>query len=226
MKETARVKMSHTQAKKILLTIEGNIGSGKSTMIKHLRELYPTFRIIDEPVDQWTNMCTEDGKSLLELFYEDKMRWSYTFQNCAFITRFISATKALAEDVSEDTIYISERGILTDRHVFATMLHDSGCLSKIEWELYSTWFAHFQSSCKPMGIIFITTDASICSDRIKMRNRQGESGIPQAYLDELDVYHERWLSNSDIPVLRVSSDKDKVHDIATFANGFLSSSSS
>jgi deoxyguanosine kinase len=217
----AKMSQQPTAPKKILLTIEGNIGSGKSTMIKQLREHYPHFRIIDEPVDQWTQMCTEQGESLLELFYKDKTRWSYTFQNCAFITRYISATKALAEPVTEDTIFISERGILTDRHVFATMLHDSKCLSKIEWELYSTWFAHFESTCKPMGIIYITTDSTICSDRIKIRNRQGESGIPQAYLDELDIYHERWLNNSDIPVLRISSDKENVHEINSFANKFI-----
>ena len=209
-------KSDVSSPKRILVTIEGNIGGGKSTMIGHLRELYPNYKIIDEPVDQWLGMKDSDGKSLLELFYTDKKRWSYTFQNCAFITRYLSAYEALSKPITEDTVYVSERGILTDRYVFATMLRDDGYLSDIEWTLYTKWFDHFKSLVKAQGIIYITTDAHICKERIGIRGRTGEDGIPQEYLDELGMYHERWLEATDVPVLRISSDRENCKEIEKF----------
>ena len=38
----------------MILTIEGNIGSGKSTLVKQLRtELASKWTFLDEPVDEW-----------------------------------------------------------------------------------------------------------------------------------------------------------------------------
>ena len=213
--------MMSVPPKRILVTIEGNIGGGKSTMINHIRELYPEYKIIDEPVDQWTSMKDESGRSLLQLFYEDQTRWSYTFQNCAFITRYLSAFEAMSQPITQDTVYISERGILTDRFVFATMLRDSGLLNKIEWELYTKWFDHFKNLVKANGIIYITTDPNVCKERIHRRGRVGEDGIPQKYLDDLTRYHEKWLENSDVPVLRISSEKENCEKIREFIGGLM-----
>ena len=210
-----------TTYRKVFITIEGNIGGGKTTMINRLRSMYPEFNIIDEPVDVWTSMKDEEGRSLLELFYTDKQRWSYTFQNAAFITRYLSAYEALKKPITRDTIYISERGVLTDRYVFATMLKDDGLLTKIEWDLYTQWFDHFSGLVKVDGIVYIKTASDVCSSRIKTRGRQGEDGIPQDYLDALDKYHADWLVNTSVPVLTVTSEPEDVDKIATFASSFL-----
>jgi len=208
--------------RKVFITVEGNIGGGKTTMINLLRKHYPEFEIIDEPVDVWTSMKDEEGRSLLELFYNDKQRWSYTFQNAAFITRYLSAFEALKKPITRDTVYISERGVLTDRYVFATMLKDDGLLNQVEWGLYTKWFDHFSSLIHVNGIVYIETKSDVCSSRIKHRARQGEDGIPMDYLVALDVYHNKWLNASDVPVCRVSSEPEDVHKIAAFANLFLS----
>jgi len=207
--------------KHILITIEGNIGSGKSTMINRIREQYPQYKIVDEPVGQWMNMKDNEGKSLLQLFYEDKNRWSYTFQNAAFITRYLAAYEAMAKE-TEPTIFISERGILTDRYVFATMLKNDGFLNTIEWELYTKWFDHFKNLVSVQGIIYITTISDVCKDRIILRNRQGEESIPLDYLKELDEYHEKWIQNTDLPVLRITSDSQEITKIVDFVESFRS----
>ena len=213
-----------SEFKKILITIEGNIGGGKSTLIKHLQNEYPNFVIIPEPVEQWLSMKDMHGKSILEYFYEDKDRWSYTFQNCAFITRFLSAFEAMNQPITQDTIYISERGILTDRYVFATMLKKSNCLSDIEWNLYCKWFDHFSKTIQPKGIVFVTTDPDVCSSRIKSRGRTGEEHIPLDYLKDLHNHHEAWINSieeHETKVCRVNSDKESIHIIADFALNLL-----
>ena len=37
----------------IIISIEGNIGSGKSSVIEKLKKNYPNFYYLQEPVDVW-----------------------------------------------------------------------------------------------------------------------------------------------------------------------------
>jgi len=221
--EETKFKYISKMPKQIFITIEGNIGSGKSTLLNRLRaQTQANIQFIDEPVGVWTTISDENNKNLLELFYEDKVRWGYTFQNAAFITRYICAKEALSKPIDQDTIYISERGILTDRYVFATMLKDTKCLSEIEWNLYTKWFDQFKQSVPINGVVYVKTPSNVCADRIKIRNRHEEENIPQTYLDALDDYHNEWLHNeTSIPVLEVTSDAESVDKILKFATSLL-----
>ncbi len=94
----------------IIYSIEGNIGSGKSTFIKLFREKYGNnkeFFFVDEPVKEWTQVKTKDGKNLIENFYQDMPRYSYIFQNFAYITRLKNLINAVEK--SNSTIIITER---------------------------------------------------------------------------------------------------------------------
>ncbi len=210
----------------IYVSVEANIGAGKSTMIGHMRERFPHYRIVDEPVHIWQALKDADGKSLLENFYHDRQRWSYTFQNAAFITRMMGASAALEKAKSEASnnekiVIISERGILTDRHVFASMLRADGSMNDLEWELYTYWFDHFSKNVKIDGIVYVTTESDVCKDRIKIRGRQGEESISQEYLDELHKYHENWLNNTDLPVLRITSESSELDKIDCFVQSLF-----
>ncbi len=63
----------------IIISLDGNIGAGKSTLLNAIRERISEINYVDEPVGQWTVLKNTEGKNLLELFYEDKKRWAYTF---------------------------------------------------------------------------------------------------------------------------------------------------
>jgi SAM-dependent methyltransferase len=82
--------MSH-----LILSLDGNIGAGKSTLLAEIRKALPDLHVVDEPVGQWTALHNAAGKNLLELFYEDKKRWSYTFQSSAYINRYTNMTEAI-----------------------------------------------------------------------------------------------------------------------------------
>jgi len=208
-------------SKPIIISIEGNIGSGKSTMLKHIRETFPEWNFIDEPVDSWLSMKDENGTSLLELFYTDKQRWSYTFQNSAFITRFTSMMNSIRKWESLDNeskkscIFLTERCVLTDRYVFAEMLKESKYLNALEWELYTKWFDWFATATPIDGLIYVTTDFNVCNDRIKWRGRKGEESIPLDYLNDLYHQHEKWIHSdtNKIPVLHITSDVSELEKI-------------
>ena len=177
--------MSH-----LILSLDGNIGAGKSTLLAEIRKALPDLHVVDEPVGQWTALHNAAGKNLLELFYEDKKRWAYTFQNCAILTRLKNiqeAVQRLDRSVKGPHIILTERSVLTDKYVFAEMLRDAGDMDPLEWELYDTWFSIFSKQHPVHGIIYLSTSSATSKDRIQIRNRQGEDRIHLDYLDALET---------------------------------------
>ena len=65
------------QKNKKVLILEGNIGAGKSTFLKILKNNL-NVDIIFEPTDKWQDV--ENEGNILDLFYKDTKRWAYTFQ--------------------------------------------------------------------------------------------------------------------------------------------------
>ncbi len=193
----------------IIITLDGNIGAGKSTLLEAIRTNVPTVTVIPEPVGEWLTMTNEKGESLLSLFYADKRRWAYTFQNCAILTRLMDTLKILKEydaDTSKPRIIITERSVLTDRYVFAEMLHKQGIIDQLEWNLYLKWFNNFAADLPVKGIIHLTTSAKTSKDRIGIRGRTGEESIPIEYLNDLDEQHNAWIASSKLPTLQISTE--------------------
>ena len=188
----------------MIISIEGNIGSGKSTLLNLLREKYKENKniiFVDEPVSEWNNI--KDGeKSILELFYGDKDKYSFTFQILAYITRLRKLLQVL-ENSNKDDVIICERSIYTDKYVFAKMLYQQGHIKEIEWQTYNYWFDTFRNQTLPNTIIYVKTDPMICSNRIKKRNRNGEESIAIEYLNHCHELHEEWLRDSKINIITI-----------------------
>ena len=58
------------------------------------------YQVIYEPLDLWIDFKDKKGKNILEYFYEDPKRYSYTFQNIAFISR-VENLKKIYQNESE-----------------------------------------------------------------------------------------------------------------------------
>jgi deoxyadenosine/deoxycytidine kinase len=187
----------------ILVSVEGDIGAGKSTLIEKLKKDHPDWHFVDEPVGTWQSLKTEDGKNLLELFYNDKERYSYTFQNCALLSRALNIKKEidswkqrclLNPEEALSNVFVTERCLETDYYVFAKMLYDDGCMNLVEWDLYKMWYNYVKEQSYPLtGIIYVSTPPEICQERIHQRGRKGEDAIPIEYLNNLDKYQKQWL---------------------------------
>jgi deoxyadenosine/deoxycytidine kinase len=209
----------------IILSLDGNIGAGKSTLLEELRVALPEYDVVVEPVGEWMRLRNAAGQSLLELFYADKRRWAYTFQNCAILTRLRAIKTAMA--ASKKRVIITERSVLTDRYVFAEMLRASGDIDELEWQLYMNWFNTFAADLPLRGIIYLTTGVGTSADRIVKRGRHGEEHIPLDYLSALDHQHQRWLDTTALPVLRMSTEAtvpvaDNVARVRAFVEELLS----
>jgi deoxyguanosine kinase len=192
---------------KLIVAIEGNIGVGKSTFTRILKETFEKSTIVSEPVDMWLNIKNKEGENILGLFYKDTNRWAYTFQNLAYITRMMKIEDAIR---SSDDIIFLDRSLGTDRNVFEKMLHDDGILDEIEHEMYNLWYDFYTKyvSLKYNEIyIYLKCKPETAYERIKKRGREEEKNISFEYLQKLHKYHEEWLTNLDNVVI-VDCDKD------------------
>jgi len=193
--------------------IEGNIGVGKSTMLKLIQESLPVS-VVYEPTDRWQNGTQGN---LLELFYKDTPRWAYTFQNYAFISR-VQDHLAHDKTAEPEQTYVYERSVYCDRFCFAKNCFESGLMSNLEWELYKQWFDWLCTDYvrPPKGFIYLQSTPEICYKRIHKRGRSEEEAIPLEYLEHLHNKHESWLidkketinSLENIPVLVIDCTQD------------------
>lgn len=225
---------SISHSRPIILSIEGNIGAGKSTIIEKMKERMSSDEVIfvKEPVDEWEHFRDNtDGENILMKFYADQTRYAFTFQVLAYTTRLALLRKTIRENPAAKVI-VCERSLDADRNIFAKMLHDSGKMSDIEFQIYDHFFSEysekdeFRISQSPPntpqirynldGVIYIDADPEICSERIKKRSREGESGIPVEYLKSCRDYHENWLLKGkdlgNCKVLHIITDEDATYD--------------
>jgi deoxyguanosine kinase len=193
----------------IIISIEGNIGSGKTTLINIIKEKFKDVVIIDEPLNEWLNLKNEKNNNLLDCFYSDKSRWSYTFQNFAYITR-INKVLAAIKKYNNSKIIITERSIYTDKNIFAKMLFDSKIMSNMEYKIYNYWFKMFESNFEfnINYIIYLRVNPEISFNRIKIRKRKEEEEIKYDYIKSLHDYHDEWISSTNRKVCLINGDKD------------------
>ena len=186
----------------IIISIEGNIGSGKSTIMKFLSKNFSEFVklqgkdlnicYLQEPVNSWNNFKDKTGKNIIQKYYENQKKYAFQFQMMAYISRLSQFKKAINDNY--DVIF-TERSMLTDRNVFAKMLYDDEKIEEIEYKIYNTWFDEFSECLKNIKIYYVKADPEICYTRIEKRNRKGEENIPLDYLKLCDNYHNNWLND-------------------------------
>jgi deoxyadenosine/deoxycytidine kinase len=172
----------------MIISVEGNIGAGKSTFLEKLKNEFPDAYFVPEPVDEWNTIVDKKGTTILERYYDDPKKYAFSFQMMAFITRI-----KLLKAAPKDRLVITERSVFTDREIFAKMLYDSGKIEDIEYSIYLRWFDELVGDLKIDGIIYLKTGHLTCFNRIKSRNRQGEH-IPPSYVADCQYYHEKWLT--------------------------------
>jgi deoxyadenosine/deoxycytidine kinase len=176
-----------------IYSIEGNIGSGKSTLVEILKTtLGDNIIFIQEPVDEW-NKIQDDGKTILEAYYEDQLKFSFSFQMMAYISRLAKLRKVKKENPNK--IIITERSLFTDKNVFCKMLYDQKFINNYDYQIYNMWFNEFIDDIQFDGVIYVDTDPNTCFKRVNKRDRIGEDKIKLSFLEDCHKYHSEWLDD-------------------------------
>lgn len=179
-----------------VISIEGNIACGKSTMLEKLKQRFkdnPTIGFVFEPVSNWREIKDDDNVDLLTNFYNNQEKFAFHFQMAAYISR-IASIREMARKPGIKLIVV-ERSIQTDKNVFAKMLYDDGKISKLEYSIYLKWYNEFSQLVNNISNIYIRTDPKVAHQRVAKRSRDGEV-IPLEYLQKCHEYHDVWLLNN------------------------------
>lgn len=206
------VKLPHN----VTLMVEGNVGAGKSTFLRILGSILPEVHVNYEPLAEWQNV---GGENLFEQYYQNRLRWAYTFQTYVLLTRI-----RLQERIAHNSapIEVFERSVYSDRYCFTQACFELGVIKPLEWQLYKEWFSWLvgQYLRLPDAFIYLRTDPKVSYERLLKRNRSGEGGISLEYIELLNQKHEDWLIEKKdilpqlraVPVLVLACDEDFEHN--------------
>ena len=200
-----------------IISVEGNIGSGKSTLVSEMKKVLPSLLnnkiyFLQEPVDEWEKIRDTNGESIITKFYRDQKKYAFSFQMMAYISRLKTLMETI-DKIPSNAVIICERSVWTDKHIFAKMLYEDGNIEEINYIIYNKWFDFFIKGAILDGIIYLNTDPNTCLERVLKRKRDGEK-IPLEYLEKCHNYHLDWFKIASQPMLSLD-DKQKNTDKLT-----------
>ena len=183
------------------ITIAGNIGVGKSTLVAILAEEFgwqPYYELVaDHPY--------------LDDYYRDRERWGFHSQIWFLTQRYEQHL-----EISDTPVSVcQDRSIYEDYEVFVKGLLEQGIFSHRDFRTYrKLFFALTHNLTPPTLLIYLHASLPTLLERINGRDRPAERNIPSDYLQQLNQRYSEWLRRFELcPVLRIETDElDFAHD--------------
>jgi len=191
-------------ARRKYIAVAGNMGVGKSSMVRFLCHHFgvePFF----EPNDQ---------NPYLKDFYRDMRRWAFHSQ-----VRFLSSKFRIHQELARKrikTTVIQDRSIYEDAEIFAYNLFRSRKMSKRDYETYQALYQTMVRALDPPDLmIYLKGNMRTLRRRIRARGRPEEQALPDGYLKRLNGYYDEWFGRYSLsPTLVIHTDNmDYVTDL-------------
>lgn len=169
------------------IAIEGNIGSGKTTLAGKISEDMKAKLILERFADN----------PFLPKFYADEERYAFSLETSFLADRYHQLSDDLAQlDLFRDFV-------VADYHIFKSLIFAKITLSEDEYALYRKLFdIIYKEMPKPGLYIYLYQSTDTLLEQIKKRGRSYEQGIQAAYLDKIhEGYMEYIKSQKDANIL-------------------------
>jgi deoxyadenosine/deoxycytidine kinase len=176
------------------ITIAGNIGVGKSTLVNLLCERLG-WQPFYEPVTE---------NPYLPDFYKDMAAWGFHSQMFFLANRLQIHLEILKMTQS----VIQDRSIYEDAEIFACNLYQQGTITQRDYDTYRSLYQGLVDFLPPPDlVIYLRATPTTLLERISIRNRDYERGIRPEYLLHLNQLYDRWIENFTLcPILTVPAD--------------------
>lgn len=175
------------------ICIEGVVGVGKTTLGRLIADRYGV-NLYEEPVV---------NNPILDKFYHDKNRWSFTSQIFFLNKRF-----KMIKDASKKNACVLDRSIYGDV-IFSKMLVHDGFMTQKEFDIYEELLYNMLEHVeKPRLMIYLETSVDCAVAKIKKRGRDYEQIVPRQYWENLDKNYREYFKHynlSDLIVINVDN---------------------
>ncbi len=187
--------MRQSEHHRIYVTVAGNIGVGKSTLVEILAQTFgwqPYYELVR-------------GHPYLDDYYQDMHRWGFHAQ-----IYFLSQRYEQQQEISDNPLsVIQDRSMYEDYEIFVKGLLEQGILSMRDFQTYRRLFLALSRSVdRPDLLIYLKASVSTLQEHIRGRSRPYEREIPDEYLATLNRRYELWIEKWEIcPVITFDCDR-------------------
>ncbi|MDA3883963.1 MAG: deoxynucleoside kinase [Candidatus Delongbacteria bacterium] len=179
------------------IVVSGNIGSGKSTLVKLLSSYLPHFHTFYEPFE---------ANPYLDAFYKNKKRWGFNSQ-----IYFLSQHAKQHYNINKENYVIQDSCIDDSVNIFGMNLYNNGFMSKRDWKTYYDLYNILKSNLKlPDLVFYLKASENTIIERIKSRNRMIESNMDVNYIKDLNNLYNAWMLERNKSVKTIVIDVDSI----------------
>jgi len=172
------------------VTIEGNIGAGKTTLAHLLSKHYNARLILEEFAEN----------PFLPKFYESPQQYAFPLELFFMAERYKQLKDLLQTKDMFQQVTVSDY-LFTKCLLFAKVN-----LPDEEFRLYQKLFDIINPQIvQPDILIYLHTPVNRLQENIKKRNRQYEQGIPNDYLFSLQETYTQYIKQHNIKTLFVDA---------------------
>ena len=168
------------------IAVEGNIGSGKTSLSKLISSDFNTKLMLERFIDN----------PFLAKFYENPKDFAFKLEMSFLADRY----QQTSEDLSQLNFF--SQNIISDYDIHKSLIFSKINLNSDEYNLYrKLFYSLYRSIVKPDLIIFLNQTIENLKTNIKKRGRDYESTISADYLKKINQsYSEFFKSRPDLNV--------------------------
>ena len=166
------------------LAIEGNIGAGKSTLVKMIAKDFNAKMILERFADN----------PFLPKFYEDQGRYAFPLEMSFLADRYQQFT----DDTSQFDLF--KNFMISDYDIYKSLIFAKITLQKEEFALYKKVFNFMYKEVKKPDIylyLYQNTDRLLAN--IKKRGREFEQNISADYLNKINRGYLDFIKINTLP---------------------------
>ncbi|PRP67583.1 2-amino-4-hydroxy-6-hydroxymethyldihydropteridine diphosphokinase [Nonlabens agnitus] len=185
------------------IAIEGNIGSGKTSLAHKISEDFKGKCVLERFADN----------PFLPLFYEDKERYSFPLEMSFLADRY----QQLSDDVAQHELF--SNFTVADYYVIKSLIFSKITLHSEEYALYKRLFnMMYKELVKPDLYVYLYQTEERLLENIKKRGRDYEQNIEASYLAQIQQGYSDFIrSQKDLKIKVIDvTDLDFVNNQADY----------
>lgn len=191
-------KEKYNLSKTQYLTIEGNIGAGKTSLANLIAQEFNAKLVLERFADN----------PFLPKFYENMERYAFPLEMSFLADRY----HRLQDDIAQLDLF--KDFVVSDYDVYKSLIFAQVTLQEDEFALYQKVFdIMYKDLPKPGLYVYLYQNTARLLENIKKRGRDYEQKIPAIYLDKINKGYLQFIklhTNHAVKIIDIS-DKDFVN---------------